>query len=470
MFRILAYFWEQFYFTNVVVLHSEPHDTEILGVYSIFPFLNGDCKGSPIESITSFKNNAPTKTVADYFPDKFKNLYNCSIPTLIFNTSPFINISNGISKMSGFDGLVIREISKRLNFSICPDIAPVEAVFTNSTELQKSLDKVRYKRLHLAIGGFIYRTDRLDLLTPSRPHYYSNVIMFIRNHKRSFNSIEILLSPFDVPSWMLILIGLLISKLVFLIIETTDSGKTVVALVSIFFGVSSPFVSKKISGRILICTWLLFSMVFSTIYHAQFFQQMLLHLSEPLPSTLEEIIKFNYTLVVNPFYLILIENIPEIKDKLLKIKVVENYGNIPLKYVAESQEKVVSVGYKINFEYEASIFPKERFHVLKDRFMMVQFCFYASKFSYLIPGINKEVSYLRTAGIIKKYAHDNFSYLENMWRYMEKADKAIGLKELKGIFVLIVILEALAVIVLFIEMFTFKLRKRRVKCRIVLEL
>lgn len=112
--QIFEYFWS-FMISNVNVLVRAG---EYLSMLTFFPFTEISCNDTSLKKINEFDRTWKTK---DIFPKKFKNLHECQLNTMTYQTPPAVMIkklSNGSYEMNGFEGNLFTDLSRYLNFSI----------------------------------------------------------------------------------------------------------------------------------------------------------------------------------------------------------------------------------------------------------------------------------------------------------------------------------------------------------------
>lgn len=115
--KIFADCWS-LYIANVIILTpTEDHETILL--YTYFPFTPDHCEViAPV--VIDYFDNFTFALNAPVFPDKFRNFHKCPIRTSTYNLPPFMmltRLSNGTIRPDGIEGILLRVISQRLNFT-----------------------------------------------------------------------------------------------------------------------------------------------------------------------------------------------------------------------------------------------------------------------------------------------------------------------------------------------------------------
>lgn len=124
MTKILEDCWE-LQIINVIILVSFEYQTRT-ALYTYFPYMSFHCEAVAPVILNyfvgqSFLYNTP------FFPDKTRNLYGCNLKVTTFQAEPYMFLSkleNGRMYMDGIDGITMRVLSQRLNFTPIVVIPP----------------------------------------------------------------------------------------------------------------------------------------------------------------------------------------------------------------------------------------------------------------------------------------------------------------------------------------------------------
>lgn len=115
--KILEYCWSNYIINCSVQVQTALG--EIL-VYTYFPFTVHQC-GEVVPTLISQYKNESFFQQQQLFPNKLKNMYNCPLKAALWNVAPFVFLERKNNKTSiqrGFEGVLLSELSSRLNFSI----------------------------------------------------------------------------------------------------------------------------------------------------------------------------------------------------------------------------------------------------------------------------------------------------------------------------------------------------------------
>lgn len=88
-------------------------------MYTYFPYTSGSCGVVMPVKINQFRNGK-WLVEAKYFPQKIYNLFKCPMSVATFSNPPFaiIHEVKGNFELDGIDGILLRVLSQRLNFTV----------------------------------------------------------------------------------------------------------------------------------------------------------------------------------------------------------------------------------------------------------------------------------------------------------------------------------------------------------------
>lgn len=131
---------------NSIVL-TPTHDYEIILMYTFFPYTSEHCERvSPI--VYDHFENGTFVLNAPIFPEKFGNLFRCPLKIATYNFPPFVTLTerSNDTYIDGIEGVVLRVISQRLNFTtiVIPSSLNILNKISNTTGVTEI--KRPYKR------------------------------------------------------------------------------------------------------------------------------------------------------------------------------------------------------------------------------------------------------------------------------------------------------------------------------------
>ena len=141
MVDIFEYLWAE-YIVNVNVIWLAPENDNEAIMYTYYPYTSFFCgKAYPIQ-LNQFRFDKWLHSEDNFFPNKVSNLYGCPLIVATVVTPPFMLIKemeDGRVITDGIDGILIRVLSQRMNFTI--DLVKLESqgtVYLNGTHSGKT--------------------------------------------------------------------------------------------------------------------------------------------------------------------------------------------------------------------------------------------------------------------------------------------------------------------------------------------
>lgn len=121
MMDIFKRMWSKYIINVNLIFHESLGDnSNRISMYTYIPFSPANCgKTTPYKINEFFNGNYVIKDL--YFPTKTSNFYGCKIKVATFNIAPMMLInqySNGSFELKGIDGMLIKEMAEKLNFTI----------------------------------------------------------------------------------------------------------------------------------------------------------------------------------------------------------------------------------------------------------------------------------------------------------------------------------------------------------------
>lgn len=119
--------WSE-YIINVNIIWLAPENDNEAIMYTYFPYTSFFCgRALPIQ-LNQFYFGKWLHASTDFFPKKVSNMYGCPLKVATVFTAPFMiiqQLEDGKLRPDGIDGVVLRVLSQRMNFSV--DLIPVDS-------------------------------------------------------------------------------------------------------------------------------------------------------------------------------------------------------------------------------------------------------------------------------------------------------------------------------------------------------
>ena len=322
--QIFKLLWKiQVFNVNVVF---EAGNGEIL-VKTFMPFNEKSCNDTTPVVINKYSNGKFNDE--DFFPNKMKNLHNCSIRIAVTSYSEpyvFANKTPTGYKLFGQDINLIKALSQSMNFYANFNyVENVGFLFENGTAAG-SFDLLKRSEVDLVISGWLLKAYRMRFFDASTS-YNSDELIFVIPPSVSLGSVEKLIYPFSVNLWTAVIICFILGVLVIFLIRIQpkivqkfvfglDINHPYLNLFSIFIGNQQKNVPRRNFARFLLTMFLIYSLIIRTLYQGSFFLLMNSNQNHKEVQSITEMVEENYVFFINHGMKDMIEGISEVWKRL----------------------------------------------------------------------------------------------------------------------------------------------------------
>lgn len=298
--------WKR-YIYNVNVLCQ---DNDTLAVKTFLPFQAHSCSNTT--SITI--NHAGLESIADFFPEKLKNLYGCPLKVGTFVYPPITMreaFNNGTFRYYGSEMELIFGIADALNFSIEMTFLPTSGASgillengTSSGLLKQTIEGDKD-----VLMGFYYLTYlRAQFLSFTQSHYSIPLIIMIP-FGQPLSSFEKLFRPFQNNVWIFLLITFGSGVIAIAVINCQHSrvksfiiGDKVkypyLNMIIVFVGGNQNILPRRNFARSLLMMFMLFCLVQRTIYQSSLYLILQSDGRNPPIATIDEMLEKNFVFYI----------------------------------------------------------------------------------------------------------------------------------------------------------------------------
>lgn len=303
MFRIL---WAiQIY--QVLVLFQSRNNSILAQTFKPFNFIS--CNDSTPITINEFSYGKFKNGDENLFPDKTRNLHNCTVRVSISeNREPFMFtklLPNGSFEMRGGDAQLIVALSNSLNFRIDFNVTDGGYFYENGTSAGP-LRVLQDDKVDLSISNWWLLSHRLKFFDGT-DSYQNDKIIFVIPQGRNLTTFEKLIFPFSNLVWFLILGCFLVGSFVIFVVKrhhkatqefVLGTGVThpYLNMFSGFIGGSQILLPKRNFARFLLMTFLMYSLVIRTLYQGAFYRLMQSNTRLKEVQTVDELIEKDFKL------------------------------------------------------------------------------------------------------------------------------------------------------------------------------
>ena len=298
--------WKKF-IPNVIVLTAVENRVALM---TFIPFNSKRCFDfSPKESNWFFDNRWKR---SEFFPEKLRNFNNCPLRITTFEYASAVIVEkheNGSYKFSGTDIEILNGLSQALKFKIdlnfLPDYGSWGEIFPNGSATKSH--KILVDNQTDAVIGWLFLSYFKTKFVSNSQFYSMIPVVMIIPPGRHLTSLEKLLIPFRVEVWCFLALTVATAVLVILLVKyrikslkTFIIGKEikspVTELLVAVFGGSSHSLPRKSFPRYLFAIFLLFCLVFRTLYQSGLFQFMQSNKKVKEAETIDELLEQKFTI------------------------------------------------------------------------------------------------------------------------------------------------------------------------------
>lgn len=221
--EIFKTLWDD-YINNVLVLTEEVNSKSIV-VSTFMPFNEFECNKTTPMKVAEFSNGSFLYQPKMFFPDKFKNLHNCSIKVTTFEAlAPSVlreNFANGSYRLFGRDVDIIYALANDLNFS--PDIhyyLPYGGwgILYPNGSATGSMGRAIRREADFILGNLYLKLDRSMFMDFSFV-YFLDQIVFVIPAGQPLTTFQKLIRPFEIIVWIVLGATILIGIVIIMILQ-----------------------------------------------------------------------------------------------------------------------------------------------------------------------------------------------------------------------------------------------------------
>lgn len=312
---------------NVNAIYVESSNVQLM---TFLPFNSKACGDTKPQQLDSLKYGDFKLKKSEIFPNKFRNLFNCGVRLVTFHRCPAacVRVDENGPTVTGFDIGIIDIIAERLNFKLKKEILlgaeQWGTIFPNGSS-SGAIEKVLTNKTDIAIGNFLLRASRVNVMDSSMV-YFSFPVVFAIPLGTSLSSFEKLLRPFELVVWILLLITLAIGLLVILVLNLklkslrafvygTGIKNPVTNMLVAILGGSQSKLPRRNFSRFILMLFLLFCLVQRNVYQGSLYIFLQSNGRHKEAQSIDELVQKGFDFYMYESYSDIIESQPEIYKK-----------------------------------------------------------------------------------------------------------------------------------------------------------
>lgn len=327
----------------------------------------------------------------------------------------------------------------------------------------------------LSLGSFRYSLERSTLLTAVLPYYQTYQTYGILKETQLYTSLEMLLYPFDVMTWICVLISVFIGMIIsFTVVFFYDKSLLVQMaigyprmrtpmqdIIRMFLGQPIMDIPHTSLSRTALILWHIHGLLLRTAYQSLLFQLLKLSLYHEPPQSLSDLIAEGCSLVMTVTTYETVNTVPRIQTGDINVIQLQNASELSSYiYLEEDTTKscLVAVSPMDFLTYHAIVEAKRGvYYVLPEKIFTQHITMYFTKHSCFISRFNELIMNLRSMGLINFWALKtlDIEYLKNS---RESDYRPVKLNDLDGIFMICGVFHLVSTIVFCLEVLYYHLK------------
>lgn len=283
-----------------------------LEVRSFMPFSRISCHDTSPVLINEYRNGNFLNGTLNFFPEKMNNLHGCLVRMAIAsNSEPYIMIQqepNGSLQLYGREKRFLDVLEESLNFRLSFTYIGEETYDHMSTgPLRAVLDR----HADMSANNWWLKSSRLKFLDATTTYTNDHIVLLVPPGK-ALTAFEKLLYPFSSGVWMMILMCFAMGLVIIVPILRFGSGNVkslvfeskikypILNMFSAFIGSPQNALPVKSCARLLLMTFMMYSIVMRTLYQGSYYKFMKESIRHKEIQSLDEIVQKNFKLYVMP--------------------------------------------------------------------------------------------------------------------------------------------------------------------------
>uniref|UniRef100_A0A3F2ZEN3 Uncharacterized protein n=1 Tax=Phlebotomus papatasi TaxID=29031 RepID=A0A3F2ZEN3_PHLPP len=461
------------YIINVNVVTHDPHNAKISYMLTYFPYTPSHC-GQVNPVITAVIRENIGVSHAKIFPEKVSNFYGCKLTVGTFQVPPYIILKqqeDGRNILDGFEGIISRVLSQRLNFTLIAKLSKGRwghFNWENSTGAKLQLFR---GEVNFTVGRFSASLGINDSLLYTVGHYTTYLTLIIPPG-RPLTSMEKLFFPFDLNTWCCVALCFIVSAIVVTVAKYVLPHRRAfvfgranhypfINTIDVFLGASIHRTPGRNFARFLLLVWIVMSLVLRSSYQGALFRFLTCQNNVSLVDTLPKLAKEGFKIYGQEGIATFLSSLADygLTYNIIDADEVDTYR---LK-ILDSNFKGAFAGTLTTVAHLNEKFSSQniRFRTISENIVPYYISMAMRPYSYLKEPFEKELERYRESGLIKYWVSKfhNERYLKDDSN--QEIPRPLTFNQLNGIFLLYLILMTFSFFVFLLELLSKKSRLLR---------
>ncbi|XP_017085308.1 uncharacterized protein LOC108117411 [Drosophila eugracilis] len=447
----LAHFWLH---CNVMVQTAQ---VEVF-IYTYFPYTADSCQEAHPVLVNTF-DGRKWKRNFKMFPDKVSQMHGCPLTVLTWHQPPFVELfwdpKNNRSGASGFEFQLVKHLARQMNFSL--EVIDIALLRPNAYRLAEGandgpIEKLLQRSANISMGYFRKTARRNQLLTTPMSYYSANLVAVLRTERYRLSSLSLLVFPFKLSVWLLLLLSLLIHLVIYLPGRRTNHGESGGGLqvMALLLGAAVARLPRPWRHRLIAAHWLWASIPLRVSYQSLLFHLIRLQLYSTPSFSLEQLMAdgFQGICTANTHRLLL--EMPQVArnpDSFHSLDTPFDWDvlNALQQYRNRKIFAVANRDVALSFMHSSS-YPNA-YHVVKQPVNVEYAGMYMPKHSLLYEKVDDAIRRLDAAGFILAWRRASFASVLRRDEVQMTSRRYINNAKLSGIYMVVAAMYLLAGVV-----------------------
>ncbi|XP_073829033.1 probable glutamate receptor [Musca autumnalis] len=465
--KIFEYCWEQQLINCIIQTQT---GKGALQLYSYYPFTAWSCSTLEIVRINEF--NGTAMSTEPLFPKKLTNFHGCSLRAALWDIPPYLSLkrdSKGNLQYDGFEGILLRLLASRLNFTL--DIREADdtsrgMVFDNGSTTGV-LNMLNSRKLDFALGSYHQNYIRNKVVTPTISYYQSTMSVVIRRSALRLNEAQALIYPFRPMTWYVLLATcatVIVGVYIFRYVRHTPAVQPFTDVFLSILGMPILHMTDHREQRIFSISWMYFTLVIRSLYFGVLFHMIRSHFLAQPPTSLQALIEKNYTVAISKRMNSVVTYTAELRNLNYTV-IYDRPESETLAYLLNlspsAAKRAVGIS-ALEFLQYYILIQRQRniFQIIPYDLIGFKICIYLPKHSWLSDQFNEILIWIRDSGLLEywKGMFLDTGYVNDEW---QPEDQLFGMAELHTAFMLVIVGYSLAIFIFLVELFYHRVVNRR---------
>ncbi|KAH8367944.1 hypothetical protein KR084_004616, partial [Drosophila pseudotakahashii] len=360
----------------------------------------------------------------DYFPPKLGNFYGCLLTCATWEDMPYLVWRrDGSGSFVGIEGALLQFMADNLNFSVGLYWMNKEEVLATFDESGRIFDEIFGHHADFSLGGFHFKPSAGSEIPYSQSTYYfMSHIMLVTNLQSAYSAYEKLAFPFAPLLWRAIGLVLILACLLLVMVKHCLRGHELprnpyyeLFVLTMGGNEEDRCLPRRISGRLVLLTWLLATLVLRSGYQSGMYQLLRQDTQRNPPQTIAEVLAQRFTIQlaeVNEARIM--ASLPELQpEQLVHLEGSELQSFPALAQLSGSSARVAILTPYEYFGYFRKVHPmSRRLHLVRERIYTQQLAFYVRRHSHLVGVLNKQIHYAHSHGFLEHWTRQYVSAVD----------------------------------------------------------